>query len=481
MKLTDPTLADLLREVEDDPYLFVQSFYPWGVGDLVGSTGPEPWQRKVLEQIRDGLKSQSGAIRIAVASGHGVGKSALIAWIMQWAFLTKVGTRGVATANTESQLKTKTWAELTTWYNRLQALGSFLKINATSITSVEPDHERSWRIDAIPWSLHKPEAFAGLHNRGKRIVLLFDEASGIPAPIWDVSEGAMTDTDTQIIWLVFGNPTQNIGKFYDCFGRNRKRWITHRVDSRDVTMTNKIQIQQWIDDEGDDSDFVRVRVRGLFPRLSTYQLISQEMVDAAVDRRVQVPRGTPKLMGVDVARFGGDMSVIARRHGRKLEPLIKYRGIDTMAFANEIAQAVRDYHPDVIFVEETGIGAGVVDRLRQLGFTIIGVNPGSSPSHLWKDKTRNHRAEMWLKIRDWISGADIPNDQDLKMELTAQEYSESAGSQKIQLTAKQDMKSHGLPSPDCADALAMTFSSAVPIKLDSFHRSYTHKAPTPVY
>src|SRR5690606_38633063 len=112
----------------------------------------------------------------------------------------------------------------------------------------------------VPWSERNTEAFAGLHNAGKRIIVIFDEASAIPDIIWETTEGALTDVDTEILWFVFGNPTRNTGRFRDCFdgGKFAHRWRQQKVDSRQVQRTNKKEIEDWIADYGLDSDFVRV-------------------------------------------------------------------------------------------------------------------------------------------------------------------------------------------------------------------------------
>ena len=272
--MSDELLIEALGEYTNDPVGFVGQFFPWGEpGELEGAKGPEQWQLRVLAHIRDCLKNGMAhgaaineAIQIAVASGHGVGKSTLVSWIILWSISTFEDTRGVVTANTETQLKTKTWAELGKWHRLF--LGSHLfKLTATAIFSVDDSRERTWRIDMVPWSERNTEAFAGLHNKGKRVVVIFDEASAIPDVIWETAEGAMTDSDTQIIWAVFGNPTRNSGRFRECFGRFRGTWWNEQVDSRSVSLTNKSQFKKWIADYGDDSDFVRVRILGTFPRV----------------------------------------------------------------------------------------------------------------------------------------------------------------------------------------------------------------------
>ncbi len=308
----------------------------------------------------------------------------------------------------------------------------------------------------IPWSERNTEAFAGLHNAGKRILVVFDEASAIPDNIWEVTEGALTDEDTEIIWLAFGNPTRNTGRLRECFGKLKHRWSHRKVDSRTVPGTNKTQIAQWVEDYGEDSDFIRVRVKGEFPRAGTRQFISGDIVDEAVKRTVEVPFGTPKILSVDVARFGDDQSVVAMRHGRKLETLIKFRGLDTMQLSSEISALITSSRPDAVFVDGVGVGGGVVDRLRQMGHMVIDVNAGRAPDTENKDTHVNKRVEMWDRMKKWLDGADIPDDQDLKDELIGIEYGYD-NRMRLQLEKKSDMKKRGLSSPDCADAVSLGF------------------------
>jgi hypothetical protein len=200
----------------------------------------------------------------------------------------------VLTANTDTQLRTKTWPEVSKWF-RLAINAHWWTVNATSIVSREKGHERIWRADAIPWSENNTEAFAGLHNKGKRIVVIFDEASAIADKIWEVTEGALTDEDTEIIWLAFGNPTQNTGRFRECFGKYKHRWKTFQIDSRTVEGTNKEQLDKWIEDYGEDSDFVRIRVRGEFPRAGSSQFIASDAVAAARKYKAEGFEHLPKI------------------------------------------------------------------------------------------------------------------------------------------------------------------------------------------
>jgi hypothetical protein len=371
-----------------DPLAFVKFAYPWGEAgtELADATGPRLWQQKLLgelgRRLREGYAlGQQLPILMARASGHGVGKSTVAAWVLHWALSTMPDARVVATANTDNQLRTKTWPEVAKWLH-LAINRHWFRATATAIYSVDPAHERLWRADAVPWSEENTESFAGLHNKGRRIVLLFDEASAIADKIWEVSEGALTDEGTEIIWLAFGNPTRNTGRFRECFGRFRHRWDVAHVDARDVEGTNKTQLEQWVRDYGEDSDFVRIRVRGVFPNAGSMQLIPSDLVEAAVSRSLaELPRtaADPLIMGVDVARFGDDASVIRFRQGRDARsiPAIKMRGTDLMSLAARIADESARLRVDAIFIDGGGVGGGVVNRCRQIGLKVFDVKFGA--------------------------------------------------------------------------------------------------------
>ena len=461
-------LIEALARFSSDPLGFVHFAFPWGEpeSELANSAGPEPWQTNLLARVRDGL-SPEAALQLATTSGHGVGKSTLVSWLILWAMSTAVDTRGVVTANTETQLKTKTWAELAKWY-RLFIGREFFRYEATCIFSRDKEHEKTWRIDMVPWSERNTEAFAGLHNKGRRILVIFDEASAIPDVIWETTEGALTDSETEIIWAVFGNPTRNTGRFKECFpgGRYAHRWVSQAVDSRKVSLTDKNQIDRWISDYGEDSDFVRVRVKGMFPRVGTMQFISSELVAAAALREVSTHIHDPLIFGVDVARFGDDASVIYIRKGRdgRTHPPIVLRGYDTMQLAARVAEEHLRFSPDAIFIDGGGVGGGVVDRCRQLRVPVFEVNFGGKPDRPdpaeEATKYANKRAEMWGFMRSWLDVGAIPDDPQIREQLVGPEYSLN-GRDEIQLEAKRDMKKRGLASPDIADGLALTFTFPV--------------------
>ena len=340
-----------------------------------------------------------------------------------------------------------------------------LRLEASGIFSREPDHEKTWRIDVVPWSEKNTEAFAGLHNQGRRILVLFDEASAIPDTIWETTQGALTDANTEIIWAVFGNPTRTDGRFKKCFpgGQFAHRWRSRTVDSRDVSFTDKTEIARWISDYGEDDDFVRVRVKGVFPRIGNLQFIDSAIAAEAGGREGQTFPHYPLVIGVDVARFGDDASVFYTRRGRDgrtITPLV-FRGLDTMQLAARLAEHVAAHHPDAVFVDGGGVGGGVIDRCRQLGVMVFEVQFGGRPDRpdisAEQNRYANKRAEIWGMMREWLRIGAIPNDQELQAQLTQSQYGFNSRDE-IQLESKTDLRRRGAGSPDMADALALTFS-----------------------
>ena len=461
--LFEKQLVKDMGVLSKDPLSWVYYSFEWGKGELEGFDGPDVWQAEILAKIRDGLITIQAAIQIAVASGHGPGKTALVAWIILWALSTFEDTKGVVTANTETQLKTKTWAELAKWY-RLCIVKHWFHFTATAIFSIDPEHEKTWRFDMIAWSENNTEAFAGMHNQGKRVIVIFDEASAISNKIWDVTEGALTDKNTEKIWLVFGNPTRNDGKFFECFHRMRHRWFTKQIDSRTAKMTDKTQINKWVEDYGEDSDFVRVRVRGVFPNVSDRQFIPSSYVEAARTRKISALQFSfaAKIMSVEPAWTGGDEIVIGLRQGNTFKILNTYRkNDDDFEMAGYIAKYEDIEQADAVFIDY-GYGTGIYSAGKQLKRKWILVPFGGAsidPGFV------NKRGEMWGAMKKWLNeGGSIPDDPILCAQITGPEYyvvatGHNAG--KIVLESKEDMKARGLESPNRADNLALTFALPV--------------------
>jgi len=435
--------------------------FPWATGELAKFDGPRQWQRDVLGDIAAHLRNpetRHQPCRIAVASGHGIGKSALISMIVKWGMDTCEDCKVVITANTEPQLRTKTWPEISKWF-RLAINSDWFTVTSTSIYA-KGAHEKSWRADAVTWSENNTEAFAGLHNKGKRIIVIMDEGSAIADKVFEVAEGALTDEDTEIIWVVFGNPTRNTGRFRECFRKFKHRWITRQIDSRTVDGTNKTQIAQWIDDYGEDSDFVKIRVRGLFPSMSAKQYIGEDDVNAAYGRHLREEQyaWAPVILTCDPAWEGDDELVIGKRQGLMYKILRTLPKNDNDIWvANEIARLEAEHRADAVFIDG-GYGTGIVSAGRTLGkdWQLVWFGEKSSdPGCI------NKRAEMYQSAKKWFKeGGSIEPDPQLRDEaMQAEAIARMDG--KLQIESKKDMKARGLPSPNRFDSLIISFAYPV--------------------
>ena len=427
--------------------------YDWGHGQLAEWEGPDKWHQEVGKVIKDYLEGPDELpLQIAVASGHGAAKTAFVGWLIHWFMSCRPHPQVVCTANTETQLNTKTWRELAKWH-KLAANREWFDWTATSYYLKA--HPETWKANAIPWSENNTEAFAGTHE--ENVLVVFDEASKISDKIWEVTDGVLTTKKN--IWVVFGNGTRNVGRFYDCFHKHKNRWKTWNIDSRTCRAANKAYLDRLVEAYGgEDSDQSRVRVRGLFPRTATRQLISTEAVEKCQQKEAEGWEYLPKVMGVDIARFGENSSTICIRQGRKVFPIEVLPKQDLMQTAHRVAEAIKEHRPIQTFVDGSGIGAGVVDRLRQLNFNVVDVNGGNSSLN---PRFLNKRAEMWWECKEFIeSGCELPKDQKLKDELTCVEY-DYTDKGRIRLDRKTDiMEKYGF-SPDRADALTMTFAYPV--------------------
>lgn len=457
-------LVELIAEkkLARDPLKYAKGMFPWGGGGLKAHPGPRAWQADVLDTIGRHVRDPATRfkpLRIAVASGHGIGKSALVGMVLSWGMDTCDDCRIVVTANTENQLRTKTWPEVTKWKN-LALTRDWWETPAMSVYSREAGHEKSWRADATPWSENNTEAFAGLHNEGKRIILVFDEASKIADKVWEVAEGALTDENTEIIWLAFGNPTQNTGRFRECFRRYRHQWITRHIDSRTVEGTNKEYLDEFVATHGEDSDIVKVRVRGQFPQQSIKQFISSGDVEAATKRHIAKTAYdfAPKILTCDPAWEGDDEIVIGLRQGLSFQILATFAKNDNdVTVANRLAALEDEHGADAVFVDG-GYGTGIVSVGRTLGRSWVIVWFSGESADVG---CLNKRAEMWKLTRDWLKeGGVIPDDPVLVQDLIGPETVPRLDG-KIQIESKADMKKRGIPSPNRADALALSFAYPV--------------------
>ena len=465
--------APMLR---DDPLKFVMWLFPWGQPGtpLEHFTGPRKWQREVLRDLGDHIRENRAVsdievfkvFRQAVSSGRGIGKSALVSWLVIWMLTTRIGSTTIVSANSETQLRSITWAEITKWL-ALALNSHWFEVSATRVAPakwlaelVERDLKkgtRYWGVEGRLWSEENPDAYAGVHNFDG-VLLVFDEASGISDSIWQVAQGFFTENTPNRFWLAFSNPRRNTGYFYEAFNAKRDFWRNKTVDARTVEGTDKQVYEQIIEEYGPDSVQAHVEVYGEFPSAGDDQFIPIHLVDDAMGRPRYKDASAPVILGVDPARFGADATVIAVRQGRDLVAIRRYRGDDTMEVVGRVIEAMEEFQPTMVVIDEGGLGAGVVDRLKEQRYKVKGVNFGSKSSK--PVMYGNKRAEMWGALREWLKTAAIPPDRVLKTDLISPLMKpDSKGT--IFLEGKKEMKARGLASPDAADAIAVTFAFPV--------------------
>lgn len=466
----DRALAEDIGGFYDDPLSFVRYVFEWGEGDLAAWDGPDEWQTELLTKLRDAIRARKDdePIKVAVKSGRGIGKTAVEAWIILWLMSTRPHFAGFATANTGDQLDDKLWRELSLWWNRAINRHWF---QWTATRFYQVDNKATWGVDALKWSENNPDAMGGLHNNGRGQAAIIDEGSGVPGPIYEVIDATMTDPDSFV--FVFANPIRRSGRFYELFTRFAHRWLTFTVDARKAKAANQAKVQQDIEDWGLDSDYIRVNVLGEFPRADADTLISLDLVEAARKRKAEGCERYRPLWGVDVARFGDDRTVVAVRRHRRLESVTTWRGLDLMQTAGRIKamwdEAPDDDRPATILVDSIGLGAGVVDRLRELDLPVRGINVAESPAV--KGKFHKLRDEMYWKGREWFETREVECEHvEVGAELADVLYGFTSAGQ-IKVESKDDIKARLGRSPDEGEALLLSLMEDCPLLVaDMVHR-----------
>ena len=476
-------LNELIEELVSyryDPRGFVRWGFPWGEEgtELAERTNIfEPWQDRAIGHLQEVAEDWKRGIyepaRICVTSGHGIGKSAWVSWINLWALGTAEDTRGVLTAGTETQLKTKTWVELAKW-KRLFLASELFDMTATALFPKGRKAAEEWRLDIVPWSEHNAEAFAGMHNLGKRVIITFDESSGIPAIIHETAAGVDTDRDTEIIRIQTGNATDPNCYFRECSsgGKFESLWWGLKVDSRDVSLTNKEVIAQEIAIHGEDSDYIRVRRRGEFPKQSFDSFISRAAVEKAQKRPPPEDNPAPVVLGVDIGRKN-DPTVCFWRKGldASLEPAILHDGTTVERITMFILQQVAMHDPETVFIDIGSFGWAIYDILvsknmsRPMFYPVdFGAGADGLTTQNSRAKYANKRAEIWGNIKDWLARGSLYNDDGLREELIAPTYKFQRETV-IQLESKESIKTRLGRSTDKADALACTFAQIADVHI----------------
>ncbi len=434
----------------------------------------DDWQADTAQDVQESAK-------VAVKSGQGVGKTALEAGLVIWFLVCRPYAKVIATAPTMQQLYDVLWAEIAKWLN--SSLVKDLLIWTKTKVYMNGDSER-WFATAK--TATKPENMQGFHE--DHMLIIVDEASGVADPIMEAILGTLTGDDNKL--LLMGNPNRVEGTFFDAFNKDRDKFRTRTVSSRDSRRTSKENIEMLESKYGKDSDVVRVRVDGQFPKGGLDAFIPLEFAEvAAIHKLSKEPEEDTLHVGVDVARYGDDKTVITIRVGLKVYRQLKFTKKSTMETVGNVLRCCRDFMEEhrgmkncVIKVDDSGVGGGVTDRLKEvvaeerLSYEVFGVNNGSSA----EDKHyANLGAQIWGNVRELLESnlsaimqgkepeTEIPNDNELLKQLTTRKYHLNSKG-RLELERKEDMKKRGVGSPDCADSLALAFYNPPKIKLKTF-------------
>jgi phage terminase large subunit len=434
---------DFVKRYHSDPVAFVT--------EVLGVT-PDPWQKQLL-----GLLAANER-KVSVRSGHGTGKSTAASWAMLWFMLTRVPVKVVVTAPTASQLFDALFGECRRWAKLLPpAIGDLLEIKSDRI-ELKASPEEAF-ISARTSRAEQPDALQGIH--AEWVLLVVDEAPGVSEAVFESAGGSMSGHNATT--LLLGNPTRTQGYFYDTFHRLSGEWKNLHVSCLDSPRVSDEYVAEMRARYGEGSNAFRVRVLGEFPLADDDTLISLELAQAAIDRDVVQNPGAPILWGLDVARFGTDSSALCKRQANVVPETIKtWKNLDLMSLTGAVLHEWEscDFknRPVEILVDSIGLGAGVVDRLRELKLPARGINVGESPA--LKAQYANLRAELWSKAKAWLEARDckLPRDERLVNELSSPRYSFMSNG-KLKLESKDDMKRRGLVSPDVADAFVLTFAA----------------------
>lgn len=434
--ITKEKILDFQKGTQNDPISFVEKV----LGDSVWEK-----QKEILEAVRDNKE-------VAVRSCHASGKSYIAGRIVHWWLNSYEDAVVITTAPTFRQVKEVLWREI-----RNSASGKHIYPKG-AVLDTQINISDKWF--ALGLSTDKPDQFQGFHS--SHLLVLIDEASGIQPEIEEAIDGL---TPTKIVRI--GNPLQNTGRFADCFRQaDVKKMQISAFDVPNVKenkivipgLITKSDIEHYKARYGEDSDVYRVRVLGEFPLQDAESLIGIDEVSKAMERVVEVNPQFEKRMGVDIARFGNDRSVIVVRHMDRVIKKVLIRGQDLMSLAGQVIKVARDEYikGENIYLDVIGYGAGVVDRLLEQGWSVNGVNVAEKADD--NEHYANTRAELYNRVKDWLRTGQLLRDDDF-YELSAIKY-KFTSTGKMLMESKDDMKKRGLDSPDVADALMLTFANA---------------------
>ena len=441
--MNDNPFLKLMKRYHKDPVKFAR--------EVIGMD-PDDWQCELLEAV-----ANPEIRRVTCRSGHGVGKSSAVAMAAIWHVLMRVPSKTVVTAPTSAQLFDACFAEMKNIAKRLKPpFDDLLEIKSDRI-ELKSSPESTF-ISCRTSRQEQPEALAGVHSPST--LLLADESSGIPESVFEAASGSMSGIHATTV--LTGNPTRNTGFFYDTHNRLKENWYTMHVSCIDSKRVSDDFVNDMKNRYGEDSPAYHVRVLGNFPPSESDTVIPVSLIDHAMKNDIKVHEDTVSIWALDVARQGNDSSVLCKRQGPIIHPLTVWNNLDLMQLSGavkaEYDAVSSSKKPIEIIVDSVGLGAGVLDRLRELGLPARGLNV--SERSMQKETYINLRAELWFRCKSWLEGMDvkIPHDDRLWAELAAPRY-HFTSSGKIQVESKEAMKKRGINSPDRADAVCLSLAN----------------------
>ena len=441
----------------NDPVRFVQ--------EILG-VEPFDYQAEFLREVASPTR------RLSVRSGHGTGKSTTASWAMLWFLMFKFPCKVVVTAPTSSQLFDAMFSELKRWISELpRELQELLNVKSDRVELVAAPAEafiscRTARAE------NAGEALAGVHS--DNVLLVIDEASGVPEVVFEASAGSLSSANATVLML--SNPTRSSGTFFESHNRMRKSWWTRRWSCQDSPLVAPEFIDEMRERYGENSSAFMVRVMGEFPLADDDTIIPFHLVEAAQHRDIEESPETSMCWGLDIARMGSDQTALCKRRGSVVSEIVGWRGLDLMQTVGRVKaefDALDQFEQDnlQIMVDSIGQGAGVFDRLSELGLPVRAINVSESPS--MKETYLNLRAELWFKTKAWLENRSckLPKNDQLLSELTSIRYSFTS-SGKMKAESKDEMRKRGLGSPDLADALCLTMSSDAATAMSGSFRQF---------
>lgn len=449
MPLTDEELLrERLLEYREDPVRYVR--------EVIGADPTEQQQALLWSVARPGAK-------VSIKSGHGCGKTCGLAWVILWFLQTHQDSRIPCTAPSSHQLNDLLWPEVVAWKDKMHPFFKEQIENSSDKIWIKGAKETQYAV-ARTARPEKPEALQGFH--APNLLFVIDEASGVAEQIFEVAEGALSTPNARVIMT--SNPTRTEGYFYRSQTSERKYWQCLHFNCLDSPLVSETYPVDMADKYGLDSNRYQVRVLGEFPDASDDTLIPLNIVEDALDRDVDFPLSV-RIAGLDVARFGDDATALVIKQGNKIIHMEQWRNQDLMQTVGRIQHLyIHEKLFDRVHVDSIGIGAGVADRLEELGIPTVAVNVAETSAY--SDKYYRLRDELWWAGREFFENADcsIPADNkwinDFIAELTTIKYG-FTDTGKLKAESKIDMKKRGYDSPNLADAFNLTLFKGKRVQL----------------